>query len=157
MWHLTPYPSSQIILMCSTGGVYKHNTEAISFAGTTLQQFGKIKEVQQSNFRQEEETISMRFKSRRNLKHNGEQLSDLETWGKWVMMSLLKTVPPVVAHCLVLHNCYLWHLSCRLKIDFSLSDLAIPQFLFMVSRLHIITLIDLTAWCLLWLLVSQSR
>lgn len=72
MRHLTPYPSAQIILMCSTGGAYKHNAEAISFAGR-LQQFGKAQE-QHGSFRQAEQAISL-FQIQGEFKHNGVVLS----------------------------------------------------------------------------------
>lgn len=52
--------------MCFTGGAYKHNAEAISFAGR-LQQFGKAEEEQHGSFRQAEEAVSLSFRSRGNL------------------------------------------------------------------------------------------
>lgn len=67
--HLAPYPSSQIILMCSSVGNYTHQAEAISFAGT-LQQSGKARE----------EPIP-EFQIQRELKCNGLMLSGLEIWG----------------------------------------------------------------------------
>lgn len=64
--------------MCSTGGAYRPNAEATSFAGTE-QQFGKVQEEQHGTFRQAEEAVSLRFQIQGEFKHNGVALSGLET------------------------------------------------------------------------------